>query len=74
MVLVSKCKPSLCVVGTEIKSCYIRFGGNLVLKVTVSWTTGQIVIGLTSAAVFPLQGPFTQAKFILLHLISFCLR
>lgn len=40
MVLVSKCKPSLCVVDTEIKSYYTRFSGNLVLKVTILWTNG----------------------------------
>lgn len=74
MVLVSKCKPSLCVVGTEIKSCYTRFGGNLVLKVTVLGTTGQIVVRPTSAVVFPLQGRFTLAEFTFLRLISFCLR
>lgn len=34
MVLMLKCKPSLCVLDTEIKSCYTRLGGNFVLKVT----------------------------------------
>ncbi|OPJ70764.1 hypothetical protein AV530_017139 [Patagioenas fasciata monilis] len=73
MVLVSKCKLSLCVVDTEIKSCYTRFGGNLVLQVTVSWKMGQIVVRPTSAVVFPLQGHFIPVEFTLLHLISFCL-
>lgn len=34
MVLMSKCKPSLCVLDTEIKSSYTRLGGNFVLRVT----------------------------------------
>lgn len=33
MVLMSKCKPSLCVLDTEIKSSYTRLGGNSVLRV-----------------------------------------
>lgn len=71
MVLVSKCKPSLCVVDTEIKSCYTRFGGSLVLQVTVLWTTGQLIVRPTSAVVFPLQGRFISVEFTLLHLNLF---
>lgn len=33
MVLMSKCKPFLCVLDIEIKICYTRLGGNFVLRV-----------------------------------------
>lgn len=55
MVLRSKCKPSLCVVDVEIKSCYTRVGGNLVLKVTGLWTMGEIILRLSCAVVSSLK-------------------
>lgn len=56
MVPRSKCKPSLYVVDVEIKSCYTRVGGNLVLKVTGLWTMGELILRVTSALVSSLNG------------------
>lgn len=56
MVPRSKCKPSLCVVDIEIKSCYTRHGGNLVPKVTGLWTMGEIILRVTPAVVSSFKG------------------